>query len=137
MNSKQYDQLVSDLRAFLSRKLPTLSDRWWPDLVLPNISDKFKRRFGKAGPTAFKFLDLGDLLKLTENIWYLLEEKHQYPQTALGLVKQLRIARNEYAHRSTIDPMADEWDRYHALTIEMLLRTLNSGVYQEWEQCGA
>ena len=130
MTRKMYDSLLAGLQDYLSQELPSLSIKWWEALVLPHISYQNQAKFEKVGKTAFIFLDLLDLLKVLERNWQSLEEKYNYPSTVFGLIKQLRLARNTYAHPLNFDPYKVEWTEYNRATIRLLFLHLNGGQYK-------
>lgn len=126
MKTQQYDLAVARLREFLADTLPNVSDGWWENLVVPNIHPRNRGRMIAGGPRAFSCLDLADLLRVAERNWLAIADMYQFPRRAFGLIKQLQLARIEYAHRSGPGLVGLSFEEYDHMALDLLIRLLDS-----------
>lgn len=88
------------LCGLLDQTLPSVSDRWWDSLVLPNLSFQQQRAVDARGITKLSGLDLAALLRVLDSNWHELSEKLGLTSEDRHFLKELRTVRDRWAHSS-------------------------------------
>ena len=96
--------LLSDkLREWMSKKLPPITDDWWNDLVLPNLTDLQRDTVNKKGINNINGLDLSSLLRVFYNNWFILGNKYYFDNRDRKVFKEMIGVRNRWAHITNED----------------------------------
>jgi ATP-dependent helicase HepA len=127
MMSRDYDEVLAKMKAFLAAELPFHSSRWASVLVEPHIRRSSWADEGQDGASIFDSMDLAAVLKVAEKNWSTIAHRHHFPLRAFNLIKCLQSARNDYAHRSC-DVIDIQWEQYDRSTMDLLFRYLDEAM---------
>ncbi|MDX2224992.1 MAG: Swt1 family HEPN domain-containing protein [Rhodospirillaceae bacterium] len=109
----------------LNQHLSRLSPDWWRLHVINQLTDTQRRTAAERRWTAVEHLDLAALLKVLDANWFDLAHIGGWPRDGQGLVKELRHARNRWAHQSASGNAPDDTFR-DADTVARLLKMIGA-----------
>ncbi|MDA3808484.1 MAG: Swt1 family HEPN domain-containing protein [Thiomicrorhabdus sp.] len=89
------------LATFLMEILPEISDDWWKQTVVNNLSYQQQRRLEQNNITALTSLDLAALLRLLDRNWYQISTNLSLTSEDRHFVKEMLTIRNRWAHADT------------------------------------
>ena len=69
-------RLTGQMAGWLTKKLPRLTDRWWDDLVLNNLSTMQRTQVENAGITTIEGLDLAAILRIYDRNWFVITSSY-------------------------------------------------------------
>ncbi len=114
-----------ELKRFLSKHLPTMSDDWWEKHVLDKLTFPQQRQVQEQGYSRLRQLDLAALLRVFDQNWFDLQDNLKLPREGRNWVKELQTMRNRWAHQSIEETSAN--DQYRdADTLVRLLDLLDA-----------
>ena len=90
--------VAGKLAVFLERVLPQLSDDWWRETVLNNLSISQKRQVDQRNITTLNGLDTAGLLKVLDQNWYGISSQMGFTREDRNFVKEMQTVRNRWAH---------------------------------------
>jgi ATP-dependent exoDNAse (exonuclease V) alpha subunit len=93
------DKTGQILTSWLGKNLPELSQDWWEDNVLAKLSDAQGNRVRNKGISALSGLDLAALLRVFDQNWYELSQRHQFSYEDRHFLKEMPDIRNRWAHK--------------------------------------
>lgn len=105
------------LAAWLSKMLPRISDDWWEENVIGNLTDSQIRIIEEKNCCKISDLDLAALLRITNKSWYDMRAFAYLPTSDRDIVRAMIKVRNNWAHCS-VDIPAKEIVRDDVLTIK-------------------
>jgi len=94
------NQAAQSLATFLSGSLPRLSENWWEEFVLKALNPSQSAFVEKERIQRLEGLDLAALLKVLDQNWYCLSQRHNFGHTERNFVKEMQTIRNRWAHLS-------------------------------------
>ena len=89
---------TTELCAWLGRMLPRVTDDWWNECVLANLSYSQKELAIQKGYTRLEQLDLAALLRVTDKSWYNMRSFAYLPTSDRQCVRDMVRVRNNWAH---------------------------------------
>lgn len=93
--------ITFNLMDFLKKVLPSLYDDWWKQAVLNCLSSQQQFHIRQRNLNTLESLDLYALLRIFDQNWYHISNKHNLPPEARHFVKEMQTIRNRWAHEST------------------------------------
>jgi len=123
--SELFSALTRELRDFLERILPKLSDNWWQDYVLAELSLQQVQIVSKNRLSELSGLDLAALLRVLDRNWFEVSRVEFLPPGTRNFVKEMQTIRNRWAHISSEDKSCD--DLYRDMdTVQRLATAINA-----------
>ena len=68
-------QLNGKMGNWLNKKLPTITDNWWQELVVNNLSTLQREHVLNNGITSIDGLDLAELLRVFDRNWFVITSR--------------------------------------------------------------
>ncbi len=91
-------QLNQQIGTWLEKKLPKITDDWWQDLVLNNLSYLQRETVQRKGIHEIKGLDLAALLRILDRDWYVITSYYYVNNKERENVRSMQRIRNDWAH---------------------------------------
>lgn len=115
MNEKQIVSKVNEylhlatkeLSAWLEKMLPRVTDEWWRECVLSNMSFAQRNYTIESGYTKLDQLDLAALLRIADKSWYDMRSFAYLPTSDRECVRAMMKVRNNWAHCAGSIPEKD------------------------------
>ena len=98
--AKHLNHLSVQLAYYLENTLPLLSDDWWEEGVLNNLSNQQKRQVINRGITSIRGLDLAGLIRVLDRNWFQISNQFNLSFEDRHFVKEMQSVRNRWAHVS-------------------------------------
>jgi ERCC4-related helicase len=89
---------TKELSAWLEKMLPRVTDEWWRECVLSNMSFAQRKYTVESGYTALDQLDLAALLRIADKSWYDMRSFAYLPTSDRECVRAMMKVRNNWAH---------------------------------------
>ncbi len=83
---------------WLSKRLPQITDDWWNELVINNLSDLQREQVFKNKINEIKGLDLASLLRIVDRNWFVITSVFFINNRERNNVKKMQEVRNSWAH---------------------------------------
>lgn len=96
-------QLNAKIDGWLSKKLPQITDDWWQELVLNNLSQMQKDTVISRGITNISGLDLAALLRIVDRNWFIITSSFFINNKERANIKNMMGVRNTWAHIAPTD----------------------------------
>lgn len=113
------------LCSYLQEVLPSISQHWWNERVLRNLTPQQQRFVRDRRISSLSGLDLAALLRILDRNWFYISEKKCIPSDDRLYVKEMNAVRNRWAHASTDEPPKD--DTYRDLdTLQRFARIIEA-----------
>ena len=93
-------QLTRRMGEWLANKLPRLTDRWWEELVLNNLSTMQRSQIENAGITTVDGLDLAAILRIYDRNWFVITSSYFINNKERQHIRDMKEVRNTWAHIS-------------------------------------
>ena len=90
----------TELSAWLNKMLPRVTDEWWQECVISNLSYAQKNLAEERGYTKLEQFDLAALLRIADKSWYDMRSFAYLPSSQRQCVRALMKVRNNWAHFS-------------------------------------
>jgi hypothetical protein len=117
--------ILAAARSLILAELAERGPDWWLRIALPLVSYWNMERARAMGDLYVDVMDLAECLRILDAAWHLVEARHELSPRWHYLVKQLKAARNTYAHPVSSDPTGMEaWDEAAGRTFVGLARRL-------------
>ena len=87
-----------ELCAWLNKMLPRVTDEWWQECVLNNLSYAQKEIAFNNGYTELNQFDLAALLRIADKSWYAMRSFAYLPTSDRECVRSMMKVRNNWAH---------------------------------------
>lgn len=94
-------RLTGQMGGWLTNKLPKLTDRWWDDLVLNNLSTLQRTQVENAGIATIEGLDLAAILRIYDRNWFVITSSYFINNKDRQHIRDMKEVRNTWAHIST------------------------------------
>lgn len=102
MNEFMY-QLNGKMRTWLSKKLPSITDNWWQELVVNNLSTLQREHVLNKGITSLNGLDLAELLRVFDRNWFVITSRFFVNNKERNNIRKMQEVRNSWAHITSND----------------------------------
>ena len=89
---------TKDLCEWLGKMLPRVTDEWWQECVLANLSYAQKDLATENGYTQLDQFDLAALLRIADKSWYSMRSFAYLPTKDRETVRSMMKVRNNWAH---------------------------------------
>ena len=99
---------TKELCAWLKKMLPRVTNDWWNDCVIANLSYSQQIQAEENGYTELEQLDLAALLRITKQSWYDMRSFAYLPTSQRECVKAMIKVRNNWAHVAGLLPDKDQ-----------------------------
>lgn len=96
-------QLNSRMGGWLSKKLPKITDNWWQELVLNNLSSMQKDMVELHHITELSGLDLAAVLRIIDRNWFSITSAFYINNKERYNIKKMMGVRNSWAHIASTD----------------------------------
>mgnify|MGYP004451351945 CR=1 FL=1 len=97
MNGFMY-KLTSQLGDWLGKRLPKITESYWEDIVLSNLSALQRSNINAAGLTKVNELDLAALLRIIDRNWFVITNSFYINNKERSKVRDMIEVRNNWAH---------------------------------------
>lgn len=94
-------RLTGQMGGWLTNKLPRLTDRWWDDLVLNNLSTLQRTQVENTGIATIEGLDLAAILRIYDRNWFVITSSYFINNKDRQHIRDMKEVRNTWAHIST------------------------------------
>lgn len=89
---------AKELCAWLDKMLPRVTDEWWEECVMSNLSFSQENIAKEKGFTKLEDFDLAALLRITDKSWYDMRSFAYLPTSDREIVRAMMKVRNNWAH---------------------------------------
>ena len=89
---------TKELCGWLGRMLPRVSDEWWQECVIDNLSYAQRELAQERGYSKLEDLDLAALLRVADKSWYDMRAFAYLPTSERECVRRMMKVRNNWAH---------------------------------------
>lgn len=96
-------QLNAKIGGWLSKKLPKITDDWWQELVLNNLSQMQKDTVISREITDISGLDLAAVLRIVDRNWFIITSSFFINNKERANIKNMMGVRNTWAHIAPTD----------------------------------
>lgn len=97
----EYMHLLSGRMAdWMTQKFPQLTDDWWEELVISNLSVMQREQVSQRNITDLRGLDLSALLRVFDRNWYVITGRYYMNSKERSNIKDMFEVRNSWAHIS-------------------------------------
>ena len=106
LNSKMNEymfRLNQKMGAWLAKKLPKITDNWWQELVINNLSSLQKDNVLKEGINSIDGLDLAALLRIVDRNWFAITSQFYINNKERYKIRDMQQIRNDWAHITPSD----------------------------------
>lgn len=101
-------QLSEKLGIWLNKKLPSITEDWWQELVVNNLSNLQKENVLNSGIKSIEGLDLAELLRVFDRNWFVITSRFFVNNKVRNNIRKMQEIRNSWAH---ISPSAISRDK--------------------------
>lgn len=91
-------QLNEKMGIWLSKKLPAITDNWWQELVVNNLSTLQREHVFNNGITSIDGLDLAELLRVFDRNWFVITSRFFVNNRERNNIRKMQEVRNSWAH---------------------------------------
>lgn len=91
-------QLNGKMGTWLSKKLPTITDNWWQELVVNNLSTLQREHVLNNGISSIDGLDLAELLRVFDRNWFVITSRFFVNNKERNNIRKMQEVRNSWAH---------------------------------------
>ena len=101
LNSKMNEymfRLNQKMSGWLSKKLPKITDDWWQELVINNLSTYQRENVLKEGIKEIDGLDLAALLRIVHRNWFVITSMFYLNNKECEKIHDMQQIRNDWAH---------------------------------------
>ena len=90
-------QLNEKIGTWLTKKLPSITDNWWQELVVNNLSTLQREYVLNSGITEINRLDLMELLRVIDRNWFLITSRFFVNGMERANIRKMREVCNSWA----------------------------------------
>ena len=91
-------QLNQKMGKWLDKSLPQITNNWWQELVLNNLSSLQKDKVEKSNIRNVAGLDLASLLRVFERNWFVITSSFFVNNKEREKIRRMQEIRNDWAH---------------------------------------
>lgn len=106
LNSKMNEymfRLNQKMGTWLSKKLPKITNNWWHELVINNLSSLQKDNVLREGINSINRLDLAALLRIIDRNWFAITSQFYINNKERYKIREMQKIRNDWAHITPSD----------------------------------
>ena len=89
------------LQKWLEGMLPKISENWWQECVISNLSDNQREIAETKQYRRLSDFDLAALLRITDKCWYAMRNFAYLPTKDRECIREMQKIRNRWAHYSS------------------------------------
>lgn len=93
-------QLTEKIGTWLSKKLPAITDNWWDELVINNLSKLQRDNVITGQIKDIKGLDLAEILRVVDRNWFVITSSFFINNKERQNIRNMQEIRNSWAHIS-------------------------------------
>lgn len=93
-------QLTEKIGTWLSKKLPAITDNWWDELVINNLSKLQRDNVVTGQIKDIKGLDLAEILRVVDRNWFVITSSFFINNKERQNIRNMQEIRNSWAHIS-------------------------------------
>ena len=109
---KYLDEIISKLLMdFLNASLPKISNNWWEEKVLINLTDLQKLNVKRNNICSLDGLDIASMLRIFDLNWSELSQQHTLLYADRNILKEMQAVRNRWSHKPTEGYSLDDIQR--------------------------
>ena len=83
---------------WLGKLLPRVSENWWDECVIDNLSYNQRETARSKGFTKLEDFDLAALLRIADKSWYTMKQVAFLPTRERECIREMMRVRNNWAH---------------------------------------
>lgn len=91
-------RLNGKMGTWLNKKLPTIVDDWWQELVVNNLSALQREHVLNNGVKSIDGLDLAELLRIFDRNWFVITSRFFVNNKERSNIRKMQEIRNSWAH---------------------------------------
>lgn len=91
-------QLSGKIGVWLEKKLPNITDNWWQELVINNLSTLQREHLINNEIKDISGLDLAELLRVIDRNWFIITSRFFINNKERGNIRKMQEVRNSWAH---------------------------------------
>ena len=91
-------QLNGKIGGWLEKKLPNITDNWWQELVINNLSTLQREHVINNEIEDISGLDLAELLRVLDRNWFIITSRFFINNKERGNIRKMQEVRNSWAH---------------------------------------
>lgn len=91
-------QLSGKIGVWLEKKLPNITDNWWQELVINNLSTLQREHVINNEIKDISGLDLAELLRVLDRNWFIITSRFFINNKERGNIRKMQEVRNSWAH---------------------------------------
>ena len=91
-------RLSERMGKWLNKKLPKITENWWDELVLSNLSMLQREKVLSSNIHELRGLDLASLLRVFERNWFVITSTFFVNNRERGNIRKMQEVRNAWAH---------------------------------------
>lgn len=132
LNSKMNEymfRLNQKMGGWLSQKLPKITDDWWEELVINNLSMIQKEMVLREGIQETNGLDLAALLRVVDRNWFVITSIYYLNNWEREKIHEMQQIRNDWAHITPSD-ISKEKVIHDANVIIALMQTFGASMLE-------
>ena len=91
-------QLSGKIGVWLEKKLPNITDNWWQELIINNLSTLQREHVINNEIKDISGLDLAELLRVLDRNWFIITSRFFINNKERGNIRKMQEIRNSWAH---------------------------------------
>lgn len=91
-------QLSGKIGVWLEKKLPNITDNWWQELIINNLSTLQRENVINNEIKDISGLDLAELLRVIDRNWFIITSRFFINNKERGNIRKMQEVRNSWAH---------------------------------------
>lgn len=91
-------QLSGKIGEWLEKKLPNITDNWWQELIINNLSTLQREHVINNEIKDISGLDLAELLRVIDRNWFIITSRFFINNKERGNIRKMQEVRNSWAH---------------------------------------
>lgn len=91
-------KLNEKLGVWLVKKFPSITNNWWQELIVNNLSQLQREHVLDNGITELSGLDLAELLRVIDRNWFVITSRFFVNNKERANIRKMQSIRNDWAH---------------------------------------
>ena len=96
-------QLGERIYKWLDKVFPRVTENWWQELVMNNLTQMQKEAVLESGASSLSGLDLAALLRVFDRNWFVISNAKYVNPCVRSYIRDMQGIRNDWAHITTAD----------------------------------
>ncbi len=92
----------------LKHLLPAINPNWWECCVSRKLSFQQREHIERRRISTLDELDLAAFLRIIDQNWFDLADRHNWPNEGRNFLKELQTVRNRWAHAGALSPKQED-----------------------------